>query len=753
MSRFASSLCGPALRGGPASCQLQLAGAAAAAVSTRAGACGRRHAAPSGGPRQTTASAAADGSAEAAVPAAAPPVKVTRARRTPSKTRGSAGDGADGDSASATSATAAAAASVADASPAPAVAPTRPRRTRTKPPPAPPGQDGGAGEPAPAAPAAKPSRARRTSASKKAAPAAPSEAAAAASVTPSLQEQPQAAPATRPAGRSGVLLVVDGNYLANRAYYGYGSGGRLATRGGVPTSITYSVVRTLRAAIRSVRPTALAVVFDHRGPTFRAALSVLDPSSRTRAGDAAARLVQQGRLDWTDLANRLLAAEPLRADLRAVGAAQAGAGPRAYLHPSSNTFLPPAGTGTVSASAAGGVGEAPPDAAGAGAASSRAAGGWNATYGATSPATSEDGGDVVRMLAAALGPELAAECGLTETVAALEAAAAAGGGRVVLPPQAYKAGRTPKDEEFYVDFRNLQRLLGLMAIPPLSRPWLEADDLAGLLVHQAVSEGLGVRVLTGDRDLFQLVDDAHDVALLYPRRGGSSNNSSSSSSSSAPASASSSSGSASGAKGAKGPSGASGAAAAAAARRWDDFPFDELRESAVVGALGVAPGLVADYKALTGDDSDRLPGVTGIGPKGAVQLLAQFGSLAGVRRAVLDGEAGGIAPKRRAALQADWPAAQYTLTMARVLGSPGAPSSLPPGEVLPDRLLQRLQLRGYEEAGAVAAAMEELEMWTLAREAGPGGQLWRDFGGGSGGGGGEAGAGAAQGGAGPARGV
>lgn len=68
--------------------------------------------------------------------------------------------------------------------------------------------------------------------------------------------------------------------------------------------------------------------------------------------------------------------------------------------------------------------------------------------------------------------------------------------------------------------------------------------------------------------------------------------------------------------------------------------------------------------------------------------------------------------------------------MARVLGSPGAPSGLPPREVLPDRLLQRLALRGYEEAGAVAAAMAELEMWTLAREAGPGGELWRDFGGG-----------------------
>ncbi|KAG2436698.1 hypothetical protein HXX76_006226 [Chlamydomonas incerta] len=703
MRSLAGRLWGPAVCGGRTSCQLLPAGATALATSTRAGARGRKHAC-SREPRQTAVCAATEGPAEAgAAPAAPSPVKARRARRTTSQPRGS-----DGSAAAAT----AEAAPATDSAPT-SVAPTRPRRTRTKP--AAPSEEGSGGD-ATTTTTTKPARARRGAASaKKASPAAP----AAQAPALSLQVQPQAEPVTRPNGRSGVLLVVDGNYLANRAYYGYGNGQRLATSKGVPTSITYSVVRTLRAAIRSVRPTALAVVFDHRGPTFRAALSVLDPSSRTRAGDAAARLVQQGRLDWTDLANRLLAAEPLRADLRAVGAAQDAANPRAYLHPAAGTFLPP--DAAVAAAASPAAAASTGDDGAAGAASSRAAGGWNAEYGATSPATAEDGGDVVRMLAAALGPELAAECGLTDVVAALKAGVAEGGARALLPPAAYKAGRTPKDEEFYVDFRNLQRLLGLMAIPPLSRPWLEADDLAGLLVRQAVSEGLGVRILTGDRDLFQLVDDAHDVALLYPRRGPSA--------------------AASAAAAPRG-GGAGGSAAASAARRWDDFPFDQLREAEVVGALGVRPGLVADYKALTGDDSDRLPGVTGIGPKGAVQLLAEYGSLEGVRRAALDGAAGGIAPKRRAALQADWPAAQYTLTMARVLGSPGAPSGLPPGEVLPDRLLQRLALRGYEEAGVVAAALAELEMWTLAREAGPGGELWRDFGGGAAAG---AGAAAAQG--------
>ncbi|PNG99459.1 DNA polymerase I [Tetrabaena socialis] len=152
---------------------------------------------------------------------------------------------------------------------------------------------------APPTPAPAPSspRPRRPRAKKAAAdPASSSSAAAAAD--PSIPPQPSPAPAPSPRrdgpALGGTLLVVDGNYLANRSYFGYGARG-LSTTTGVPTSVTYGVLRALREAVRSVRPTALAVVFDN-GPTFRGLMSLLDPSGP--GGAVAARLVREGRLDW-----------------------------------------------------------------------------------------------------------------------------------------------------------------------------------------------------------------------------------------------------------------------------------------------------------------------------------------------------------------------------------------------------------------------------------------------------------------------
>ncbi len=73
-----------------------------------------------------------------------------------------------------------------------------------------------------------------------------------------------------------VLLVVDGHYLACRAYYGFNQNSfkPLTTEKGVPTTVTYSVLKTIYAAVRDVRPTALLVVFDS-GRTWRHALSLL----------------------------------------------------------------------------------------------------------------------------------------------------------------------------------------------------------------------------------------------------------------------------------------------------------------------------------------------------------------------------------------------------------------------------------------------------------------------------------------------
>ncbi|GLI60051.1 hypothetical protein VaNZ11_001903, partial [Volvox africanus] len=245
-----------------------------------------------------------------------------------------------------------------------------------------------------------------------------------------------------------------------------------------------------------------------------------------------------------------------------------------------------------------------------------------------------------------LGPERAEMLGLTEP------AGVAGGPAAVAtlePP--YKAGRASKGVEFYSDLSNLQRLLGVMSVTPLCRPWLEADDLAGLLVQQAVRKGMAVRILSGDRDLMQLVSDPWDVAMLYPAK------SLPKSPYSMPPSTS--------------PSGATSLSAATAAAASEglagttppprrsrlrgislaaDFPFVKLRDADVVSALGVAPALVPDYKALTGDASDRLPGVAGIGPKTAVELLTLYGNLAGVHCAAAV-RTSKLSSKRRSALQ------------------------------------------------------------------------------------------------------
>ncbi len=111
----------------------------------------------------------------------------------------------------------------------------------------------------------------------------------------------------------------------------------------------------------------------------------------------------------------------------------------------------------------------------------------------------------------------------------------------------------------------------------------EADDVIGSLATDA---GMPVEVVTGDRDLFQLVDDAGGVRVLYIARGVS---------------------------------------------RHERVTDDVVREK-----YDVDPGQYADFATLRGDASDGLPGVKGIGDKTAAVLLQRFGDMAGIRAAVDD---------------------------------------------------------------------------------------------------------------------
>ncbi|HET7070775.1 MAG TPA: 5'-3' exonuclease, partial [Nocardioides sp.] len=113
----------------------------------------------------------------------------------------------------------------------------------------------------------------------------------------------------------------------------------------------------------------------------------------------------------------------------------------------------------------------------------------------------------------------------------------------------------------------------------------EADDVIGTL---ATGAPMPVDVVTGDRDLFQLVDDGHDVRVLYIARGVGNH--------------------------------------------------ERVTEHVVVEKYRVLPGQYADFATLRGDASDGLPGVAGIGEKTAASLLLKFGDLRGIVDAAGDPE-------------------------------------------------------------------------------------------------------------------
>ncbi|MFM7086252.1 MAG: DNA polymerase I [Cyanobium sp.] len=161
---------------------------------------------------------------------------------------------------------------------------------------------------------------------------------------------------------------------------------------------------------------------------------------------------------------------------------------------------------------------------------------------------------------------------------------------------AYKAHRDEAPEHFFQDLANLQRILQeALDLPLCMAPGYEADDVLGTLANRAADAGWRVLILSGDRDLFQLVDDARDIAVLYMGGGPYARNS--------------------------GPV--------------------EVRRQEVIARLGVPPEEVVDLKALTGDSSDNIPGVKGVGPKTAISLLQAHGDLDGIYAALEQLQAAG----------------------------------------------------------------------------------------------------------------
>jgi DNA polymerase-1 len=139
----------------------------------------------------------------------------------------------------------------------------------------------------------------------------------------------------------------------------------------------------------------------------------------------------------------------------------------------------------------------------------------------------------------------------------------------------YKATRQKMPDEMSEQLPRIKQVLDILSIPVIEIPGMEADDVMGTLAKQAEKQNLETYLVTGDKDFLQLVSSL--IKVYNPRRAGE--------------------------------------------------EVEILDEKGVVEKIGLPPAKIVDYLSLMGDSSDNVPGVAGIGPKTALEILNQFDSL------------------------------------------------------------------------------------------------------------------------------
>jgi len=139
----------------------------------------------------------------------------------------------------------------------------------------------------------------------------------------------------------------------------------------------------------------------------------------------------------------------------------------------------------------------------------------------------------------------------------------------------YKANRSSTPDEFHGQIDITKEVLGALGITVLAEPGFEADDLIATLATQAAEQDMDVLIVTGDRDVLQLVSDR--VTALMTRRG--------------------------------------------------ITEMTRFTPETVTEKYGLTPAQYPDFAALRGDPSDNLPGIPGVGEKTATKWIAEFGSL------------------------------------------------------------------------------------------------------------------------------
>jgi DNA polymerase I len=212
---------------------------------------------------------------------------------------------------------------------------------------------------------------------------------------------------------------------------------------------------------------------------------------------------------------------------------------------------------------------------------------------------------------------------------------------------AYKAQREAMPEDIALALPYVDRLCAALRIPTLRLPGWEADDVIGTLADRAAAEGFTTYMVTSDKDYAQLVDE-HTYLYRPDKRGG----------------------------------------------------FDTLGPAEILRDWGVARvEQVVDVLGLMGDTSDNIPGVPGIGPKTAQQLIATYGSLENLLE-----RSGEIPGRRGETLRAQHELARLSkilVTIDRAAPIQTAPADLTVGEPDPD---------------ALRTLCDELEFHTLSRK-------------------------------------
>lgn len=153
----------------------------------------------------------------------------------------------------------------------------------------------------------------------------------------------------------------------------------------------------------------------------------------------------------------------------------------------------------------------------------------------------------------------------------------------------YQSHRPRLESDLSEQFDIVQNLMRAFGIPIYLMPGYEADDVIGTIAKKV--QGLEVVIVTGDRDLFQLVNDR--VKIYVPIKG------------------------------------------LTEAKLFDAKTVEEY--------MGVGPDKIIDYKALVGDTSDNYPGVPGIGPKTAASLIKQYKTFDGIYKALENRKTAGVA--------------------------------------------------------------------------------------------------------------